>query len=373
MNSFSKALYNLRWVPSSLLQRWQRAGAGDRARHLIFALADHFEPAFQAHTPEHATKSEQLRRLEEWSREYPRAVDAFRDADGQPFKHTYFYPAEQYDKDVLDAIVHHCERGYGEVEVHLHHGVEHPDTSANTRRTLLEYIARLRSHGCLSHVAGEETPRYAFVHGNWALANSARGRYCGVDDEMQILAGTGCYADFTLPSAPSVAQVNKINSLYECVLPLEQRAPHRRGVDLQAGRIPRIFPLILQGPLLMIPGYHGLLPGIENSEISGRYPASLERLKLWKKAAIMVRGQGDWLFIKLHCHGMDPRDRAAMTGTLFSDFLKALLAESSASGIKTHFVTAREMANIVLAACAGETGDPGEYRDFRFVRFPRGA
>ena len=38
---------------------------------------------------------------------------------------------------------------------------------------------------------------YAFVHGNFALANSAGGRYCGVDEEMQILAETGCYADMT--------------------------------------------------------------------------------------------------------------------------------------------------------------------------------
>ena len=32
---------------------------------------------------------------------------------------------------------------------------------------------------------------------------------------MQILADTGCYADLTLPSAPSRAQVAKINSLVD--------------------------------------------------------------------------------------------------------------------------------------------------------------
>jgi len=29
-------------------------------------------------------------------------------------------------------------------------------------------------------------------------------------------------------------------------------------------------------------------------------------------------------------------------------------------------VTAREMANVILAACDGKEGDPGEYRDYRF-------
>jgi hypothetical protein len=31
-----------------------------------------------------------------------------------------------------------------------------------------------------------------------------------------------------------------------------------------------------------------------------------------------------------------------------------------------HFVSAREMANIALAACDGREGDPGDYRDYRY-------
>src|SRR5260370_41758858 len=108
----------------------------------------------------------------------------------------------------------------------------------------------LAGRGCVSGENGAGPPRYAFVHGNWALANSDHGRFCGVDKEMQILADTGCYADFTLP-APSSAQISKINALYECALPLNQRAPHRRGKDLQCGQPPRSFPLIVQGPLLL--------------------------------------------------------------------------------------------------------------------------
>ena len=33
-----------------------------------------------------------------------------------------------------------------------------------------------------------------------------------------------------------------------------------------------------------------------------------------------------------------------------------------------HFVSAREMVNIMLAACDGREGNPGEYRDYRFKR-----
>ena len=56
-------------------------------------------------------------------------------------------------------------------------------------------------HRCLSVEDGSTDPRYAFVHGNFALANSAGGLFCGVDSEMQILAETGCYADLTMPAA----------------------------------------------------------------------------------------------------------------------------------------------------------------------------
>src|SRR5207247_8068146 len=52
----------------------------------------------------------------------------------------------------------------------------------------------------------------------------------------------GCYADFTMPSAPSRGQVSKINALYECVEPLERRAPLRR---------PQVFPILVQGPLML--------------------------------------------------------------------------------------------------------------------------
>jgi len=34
-----------------------------------------------------------------------------------------------------------------------------------------------------------------------------------------------------------------------------------------------------------------------------------------------------------------------------------------------HFATAREMTNMLLAACDGREGNPGDYRDYRLKRF----
>jgi hypothetical protein len=337
--------------------------------HLVIGLADHFEPAIvptdgRARAPYEA----QERRLERWCQQYPKVVREWLDADGCPFRHTYFYPAEQYDRGLIDTLAYHCKAGWGEIEVHLHHGCERPDTPANTRRQLLEFRDTLVRHGCLAQLDDQGQPRYAFVHGSFALANSIGGACCGVDSEMQILAETGCYADLTLPSAPHITQTAKINSLYECALPLEQRAPHRRGRDLECGRAPQIFPLIIQGPLMLNFARgrrHGIFPRIENAELTTVNPPTMERLALWVQAGIAVRGRPDWRFIKLHCHGMDPRDDEAMLGALMKLFLRDLVEGSADGKYKVHFVTAREMANIVLAACDGREGNPGDYRNYR--------
>jgi hypothetical protein len=341
--------------------------------HLILALADHFEPAIVPEDGQaRASYDEQERRLERWCKTYPGSVEQWRDHEGRPFVHTYFYPIEQYDKQLVARLADFSHAGWGEVEIHLHHGVGQPDSADNTRNLL----GRVRDvlaheHGCLARTAGSAAPRYVFIHGNYALANSAGGRACGVDSEMKILAETGCYADMTLPASVfHWAQTAKTNSLYECDLPLDERAPHRRGKDLRVGRPPRILPLIVQGPLL--PHFTrkaGRLLGLETAAFTNSNPPDVRRVPLWKRAAISVTGRPDWLFVKLHCHGMDPTQESAMLGTPMRKFLSELLEASAQAGDVLHFVTAREMVNIILAACDGREGDPGQFRDYRFKRF----
>ena len=157
--------------------------------------------------------------------------------------------------------------------------------------------------------------------------------------------------------------------LYECAAPLDEPVPHRHGRDLQCGRPPKIFPLMIQGPLMLNLGRrkHGWpFPGIENGEMTTANPPTMERLRLWQQAAITVHGRPEWLFIKLHCHGMDPRDEQAMLGSPIQQFLRELVGRPQRQDkYLVHFVTAREMVNIALAACDGNSGNPGQYRDYR--------
>ena len=370
MNSLKKIAVNLKWVPAYLLRGQLSEREFKEQKHLIITVADHFEPCYTGVFEKFNSVSEQVRLVREWAEKYPRSADEWRDSDGQPFKHTYFYPAEHNHPEVIAALAEHCRAGWGELEIHLHHGILKPDTAENTRQTIIAFRDELVRHGCLSRIEGEATPRYGFVHGNWTLANFGNGRYCGVDSEMSILAETGCYADFTMPAAPEPMQVaTKVNSIYEATLPLDQRAPHRYGRDLRVGEPPTTYPFLVQGPLVLDFGRGRAVPGIENGEISGSNPATLRRLELWRRAGIMVKGRPEWCFIKLHCHGMIPSDVSAMVGTAKADFLKAITKLSAESGeFKLHFVSAREMANIILAACDGHSGNPGAYRDYRLRR-----
>ncbi len=187
------------WLPAYLRQ--PRSDPLPESAHIFFCFCDHFEPLW-----EKVGRDIGLRRVRYWLENYPRMADQFRDVDGRPPQHTWFFPAEEYAPEFLEPLAQLSCRGYGEVEIHLHHD---NDTAENLRRTLEEFKTKLQSHGFLSQ------GRYGFIHGNWSLDNSRPdGRWCGVNNELQVLRETGCYADFTLPSAPSATQTRKINSIY---------------------------------------------------------------------------------------------------------------------------------------------------------------
>lgn len=357
-------------LPPYFWQKFARRAPNGRV-HLIVCVADHFEPSSLAGDfSGYAPMGIQQQRVEHWCATYPRSFDRFRDADGRPFIHTYFYPAEQYDRALVQQIADLCHSGWSELEIHLHHGLNAPATARETRQQIVDFRDALaKDHGCLSYAAGDTAPKYAFVHGNFALANSANGFACGVDDEMQILAETGCFVDMTYPtSAFHPAQIAKLNSIYECALPLNERAPQRRGRALKSGHPVSVLPFIVQGPWTLDfdrnarNGYGR----VEDGALTAANPPSLRRLQLWKSASITVEGRPDWVFIKLDAHGMYPGDTDILLGQATQQFLAEMIAGASGRRETLHFVSAREMANIALAACEGREGNPGDYRDYRY-------
>jgi hypothetical protein len=327
--------------------------------HIVFVIANHFEPGVGKQAARH---------VERWCRLASHIGHSLRDHDGTSFRHTYFFPAEQYDATSIDLLSALQSEELGEIEVHLHHGVQQPDSVENTRHMIETFRDTLaHEHGCLSRENSTASPRYAFVHGNLALANSAGGRNCGVDSEMDVLSATGCYADFTLPSAPDQSQVPKINAIYQCGNPFTEARPHRSGPDLRVGDKPNL-PIIINGPLVFdwTRRVYGLpIPRIDDGALARNYPLKPDRFKRWQSAQIGVHGRPEWIFIKLHCHAFFEQDQDSMIGDEMKRFMTEILEQGEATGrFKIHFASAREVFNMVSAALAGEQGDPGQYRDY---------
>lgn len=364
----TKLKWNLPWL---VRYPWSRAKSffertAFENKHVIFVIANHFEPAWTSNGAlDHRA---QMRRLAEYRRLAGETGEAVRDVDGTKFRHTNFYPAEQYHPEILDVMAEMQAEGLGEVEVHLHHGVERPDTAENLRRELVSFRDTLAErHKCLSRIDGKGSPMYAFVHGNLALANSSGGRNCGVDNEMEILRDTGCYADMTLPSAPEQSQVTMINEIYECGLPMNEPMPHRRGTRVAAGGMQPLLPLIFTGPLMFnwsrtIKGMP--VPAIDGGALAANQALDHARFRRWTNANVTVAGRSDWVFVKLYCHGFFDHDQSACIGDDARRFFGGLCEESEKSGRwKLHFATAREAFNIAVAAIEGCSGDPNNFRD----------
>src|SRR5262249_44028857 len=209
---------------------------------------------------------------------------------------------------------------------------------------------------------------YGFIHGNFALDNSRPdGSWCGVNNELDVLRETGCYADFTMPSAPDATQTRKINSIYYAVDDPERPKSHDWGTDVGAGPAPANALLLVQGPLLLNWRRRkwGLLPRVENACLQGSQPPDIARLPLWLKARVRVAGRPDWYFVKLHAPGAMGASHEPLLGAPAVCFHEALARYAAQNPMfHYHYVTAREMVNLVKAAEAGWKGTVAEARDY---------
>ena len=350
------------WIAPYLQQEVSRKNKRRSGRpvHIIFCFVDHFEPAWKKPNLER-----ERFRVEEWVRRYPQLVSHHRDSDGHFPQHTFFYPEEEYRAEHLEKLADLVEAGYGEVEVHLHHD---NDTAEGLRRKLESFKEKLVSHGLLRKNYEDGELRFGFIHGNWALDNSRKdGRMCGVNNELLVLKEAGCYADFTFPSAPHETQTRKINSIYYAKDDPEQPKSHDTGIDVEVGKDPVGDLMIIQGPLALNWRNRkwGILPHIENGDISAGNPPSRHRIDLWIKQGISVKGREDWVFVKIHTHGTQERNIPVVLGKP-ADQMFAYLENKYNDGenFVLHYVTAREMFNIVKAAEAGRQGNPTWYRDY---------
>ena len=117
--------------------------------------------------------------------------------------------------------------------------------------------------------------------------------------------------------------------------------------------------MIVQGPLYL----NWSNSYLEHAGFESFQPFIKDRLKYWESAHVHVKGRPEWVFVKLHTHGMQSED--AYKNGNFRDLCAGLDdVFTKNEAYRLHYVTAREAYNIIKAAEDGMTGNPNEYRNY---------
>lgn len=346
------------WIDSYIIHTARRLLIPrQETTHIIFCWVDHFEPMWND-----AGLSQQKQRMQTWLNDYPKLADRHRDAAGRPLQHSWFYPGEMFHADQVAQLADLCRAGYGEIEFHHHH---HNETSASLRTAFNDAFEKFHKQGVL--LLHDNSRAYAFIHGNMGLDNARGDAWCGVNDEITILKETGCYADFSYPVAPCISQSTKVNSIYYVKDDPHQPKSQDTGIDVQVGGTPSGDLMMIQGPLALNWRKRrlGILPTIENAEVQQANPGTPNRVDTWVRQHIHVKGRPERVFVKVSCHGAPEMSHASCLGHQ-ADAMLVHLEQRYNDKKKNvlHYVTAREMYNIIKAAEAGKHGSPSDYLDF---------
>ncbi|MGC4043517.1 MAG: hypothetical protein QM758_06900 [Armatimonas sp.] len=113
----------------------------------------------------------------------------------------------------------------------------------------------------------------------------------------------------------------------------------------------------------------GPRPAMDDGDLASYRRYSPERLDRWVRTGIQVAGRPDRVFIKLHTHGAADANREALLGkdleAMFSD---AEARYNDGKRYRLHYVTAREMFNIVKATESAPELSVAEARNYVLKR-----
>ena len=336
------------WLPGYAATRAHQIAGQPRTpiKRVWVTIADHFEPWWR--NPDDRTAHERVRR---WGQHWPAIAARHLDDAGHRPCYTFFYPEEQYAAGVMDDLARLAAMGIADVEVHLHHDA---DCEGAFVDRLGRFLERLHTRHALLR-RDDSGIRFGFIHGDWALDNALSGGHaCGLDNEITLLRRLGCYADFTLPAAPSPAQTRMVNRIYWATDDPSRPKSHDRGTPVRVGGD-------VEGDLLMIPGPLTLnlqewrtarVPRLEVGELAGHAQATRHRVALWKRVAPRI---GEDLFIKLFAHGAPEKNAGPLLdpdGVLDRTF-RYLADDARRAGQQLFFVSAWHMGVAIDAIRRG--------------------
>jgi hypothetical protein len=169
------------------------SGAEPKIERIWVTLADHYEPMWR-----NADLGTGQSRVAAWRSAWPKiATRCRRDSAGKSPRYTFFFPQEEYHSTLLEPLAEMTRDRIADVEIHLHHDGEGAQDFIDRISTFCEVLHT--EHGLLREKDGKLA--FGFIHGNWALDNSRPdGRWCGLNNEIQLLRDLGCYAALCRPA-----------------------------------------------------------------------------------------------------------------------------------------------------------------------------
>ncbi len=307
-------------------------------RHVWLMIGDHYEPLCGG-----ADILTARARVARWRRDWPEIASRHRDSDGNCPRYTYFYPQEEYRPELLEPLAEMTRMKNSDVEIHIHHDGEGESNFLDRMEGFRETL--WNRHGLLRKIDGRVV--FAFIHGNWALDNShPDGKYCGLNNELTLLDRLGCYADFTLPSAPSATQTRMVNTIYWAKDDPLRPKSHDEGIVAVPGGGKAGDLLMIPGPLgFNPPGGNRWLPRIDMGELAGYALPNPARARCWLRDAPRL---GDTVFIKLFTHGAQERNSVPLLEGGLDRLFECVAEECAATGLLLHYGTAWEMYCAVM-------------------------
>jgi hypothetical protein len=280
------------------------------------------------------------------------------DNDSQQFKLTMF---AESDSSLLRRLSYLSEAGACEVEYMLN-----PKSGVDSviDRKIATEIGLLNKFGWGVTTQREVSFAVMRVDGGSRPASCDR-------NELEILRGAGCYADLTCASRRSMDQWSLMNTVAMLQPKLNSMNSRNSARELVAGKLGRGSVLTVNSPLV-IAFRRGkwYRPYLDDGILSVPEHPDPARVDSWIRANVHVRGQPNWLFIKIEIADFVE----TMSDRVFLQSLNEMLsffgyAYGDGVRYRLHFASARETYNIARAAEAGREGDAGEYRDYMIKQY----
>ena len=172
-----------------------------------------------------------------------------RDATGRPPQHTWFYPGEQFEPDIMRVL------GTGGPRVRRSR-IPFPSRLRYRRNPAARDAARVGSVRNVRIQSNERRQDPLCVRARQLRARQQqRAVLCGVSTEIAMLHELGAFADFTFPSVYQESQPSVVNRIY-AAKDDERPKSYDRPLPLNALTRGEADLMIFEGPLVFSPTWN---------------------------------------------------------------------------------------------------------------------